>query len=61
MYILGMDLTKGFDTIDRHQLLIVIDSTLDKDTDKVQLIKALLSVTTPPTTPWYQMLLNIRK
>ncbi|CCI11662.1 unnamed protein product [Albugo candida] len=44
MYILGIDLIKAFDTIDRHQLLIVLDLILDPD--EVQLIKALLSTIT---------------
>ena len=44
MYLLGIELSKAFDTIDRHQLMIVLNSILDPD--EVQLIKALLSATT---------------
>ncbi|CCI10474.1 unnamed protein product [Albugo candida] len=44
VYILGIDLSKAFDTIDRHRFLMVLDSILDPD--EVQMIKALLSATT---------------
>ena len=44
MYIIGIDLSKAFDTIDRHELLLVLGSILSAD--EVQLIKVLLSVTT---------------
>ena len=44
MYILGIDLSKAFDSIDRHRLLTVLASFLDSE--EVQLIKALLSTTT---------------
>ena len=44
MFILGIDLSKAFDTIDRHKVLLVIDSILDPD--EVQIIKALLGSTT---------------
>ena len=44
VYILGIDLSKAFETIGRHRLLMVLDSILDPD--EVQMIKALLSATT---------------
>ncbi|CCI43313.1 unnamed protein product [Albugo candida] len=43
MFILGIDLNKAFDTIDRHRLLLVLSLILDPD--EVQLLKALLRAT----------------
>nr|CCA23568.1 endonucleasereverse transcriptase putative [Albugo laibachii Nc14] len=44
IFILGIDLSKASDTIDRPKLMLVLDSILDPD--EVQLIKALLGSTT---------------